>query len=357
MVAKDGRQIAAEVGPELDYLSRVSRKLGVVDLVHDFFDPLVGDWNDLREESERWRKAAKVTEAVTKHVAAPLGGVDARWQGKDADAFLDHMRKVGLAGGDMSDAMNAMADALEETADGVRDIVQDMAHVLADAADSVSGTAALPLEGDQRAIKHIEELKEPVRELHESARQVLEAFLELCDGVSGEAGNFGAVQMQHKYPDRDWTYTAPAKPEAKTPEPAKASDTAAASKSGGSPSTGGGGGVAAGGVGSVGAPAASAAQPQQMQFGGATGVAEQPPPVEKGAGAAPAAAAAGGRPGGASGGMGGGMPMMGGMMGGGAGGQQGGDKEHKPKQRLTGSIDDLLGKPKKAAPKVIGDDD
>ncbi|HEX8865754.1 MAG TPA: hypothetical protein VF821_08865, partial [Lentzea sp.] len=106
-MTKNGRQIAAEVGPELDYLSRVSQKLGVVDLVHDFFDPLVGDWNDLREEAERWRKAAKVSEAVTKHVAAPLGGVDARWQGKDADAFLDHMRKVGLAGGDMSDAMNA----------------------------------------------------------------------------------------------------------------------------------------------------------------------------------------------------------------------------------------------------------
>ncbi|RAS68751.1 type VII secretion system (Wss) protein ESAT-6 [Lentzea atacamensis] len=357
MVAKDGRQIAAEVGPELDYLSRVSRKLGVVDLVHDFFDPLVGDWNDLREEAERWRKAAKVTEAVNNHVAAPLGGVDARWEGKDADAFLDHMRKVGLAGGDMSDAMNAMAEALEETADGVRDIVQDMAHVLADAADSVSGTAALPLEGDQRAIKHIEELKDPVRELHEAARQVLEAFLKLCDGVSGEAGKFDAVRMEHKYPEKDWTYTAPAKPEAKTPEQPKASDTVAAGKGGGgTPSTGGGGG-GAGGVGSVGAPAASATPPPQMQFGGATGVSEQPPPAEKGGAAAPAAAAAGGRPGGAPGGAGmmGGMPMMGGMMGG--GGQQGGDKEHKPRQRLTGSIDDLLGKPKKAAPKVIGDDD
>lgn len=354
-MTKNGRQIAAEVGPELDYLSRVSRKLGVVDLVHDFFDPLVGDWNDLREEAERWRKAAKVTEAVTKHVAAPLGGVDARWEGKDADAFMDHMRKVGLAGGDMSDAMNAMADALEETAEGVRDIVQDMAHVLADAADSVSGTAALPVEGDQRAIKHIEELKDPVRELHESARQVLEAFLKLCDEVSGEAGTFGAVRMEHKYPEKDWTYTAPAKPEAKTPEPAKPSDTVAAGKGGGgAPTTGGGGGggVGAGGVGSVGTPAAP---PQPTQFGGATGVSEQPPPAEKGAGTAPAAAAAGGRPGGAPGGAGMmGMPMMGGMMG---GNQQGGDKEHKPRQRLTGSIDDLLGKPKKAAPKVIGDDD
>jgi uncharacterized protein YukE len=360
VVAKDGRQIAAEVGAELDFLSRVSRKLGVVDLVHDFFDPLVGDWNDLREESERWRKAAKVTEAVNKHVGAPLGGVDARWEGKDAEAFLDHMRKVGLAGGDMSDAMNAMADALEETADGVRDIVQDMAHVLADAADSVSGTAALPLDGDQRAIKHIEELKEPVRELHESARQVLEAFLKLCDGVSGDA-DFGAVRMEHRYPDQDWTYAAPAKPETKMPEPAKASATAAAgtgSHGGGAVGSGGGSGVGGGvggAVGSVGAPAT--ATPQPMQFGGSTGVAEQLPAADRGAGAAPAAAAAGGRSGGASGGMAGGGMMGGGMMGGGAGGQQGGDKEHKPKQRLTGSIDDLLGKPKKAAPKTIGDED
>ncbi|MDT7789777.1 MAG: hypothetical protein QOF58_8196 [Pseudonocardiales bacterium] len=359
-MTKNGRQIAAEVGPELDYLSRVSNKLGVVDLVHDFFDPLVGDWNDLREEAERWRKAAKVSEAVNKHIAAPLGGVDSRWQGKDADAFLDHMRKVGLAGGDMSDAMNAMADALEETADGVRDIVQDMAHVLADAADSVSGTAALPLEGDQRAIKHIEELKEPVRELHDSARQVLEAFLKLCDGVSGEAGHFGSVQMEHKYPDKDWTYTAPAKPVTPAPEPGKPADTntSTASKGGGgTPSTGGGGGGVGGGVGSVGAPAAAAAQ--AMQFGGATGVSEQPPAAEKGAGAAAAAAAAaGGRPGAAGGGAG---AMGGGMMGGmgamGGGGQQGGDKEHKAKMRITGSIDDLLGKPKKAAPKTIGDDD
>jgi uncharacterized protein YukE len=353
VVTKDGRQIAAEVGPELDYLSRVSRKLGVVDLVHDFFDPLVGDWNDLREEAGRWRKAAKVTEAVTEHIAAPLGGVDARWEGKDADAFLDHMREVGLAGGDMSDAMNAMADALEETADGVRVIVQDMAHVLADVADSVSGTAALPLDGDQRAVRHIEEVKHPVRELHESARQVLEAFLELCDGVSGEAGGFGAVRMEHTYPERNWTYAAPARPEAERPESAKVTAAAGsgAATGGGSGAVGGGGGVGTGGGASVGAPAAATEQP--MQFGGATGVAEQVPLADKGGNAGQAAAAAGGRSGAAPGGMMGGMaPMMGAM----GGGQQGGDKEHKPKQRLSGSIDDLLGKPKKAAPKSIGDE-
>ncbi|SDF66688.1 hypothetical protein SAMN05216553_102572 [Lentzea fradiae] len=365
-MAKDGRQIAAEVAPELDYLSRVSRKLGVVDLVHDYFDPLVGDWNDLREEAVRWRKAAEVTDAVTKHVSAPLGGVDARWQGADADAFLDHMRQVGLAGGDMSDAMNAMADALEETAEGVRDIVQDMAHVLADVADSVSGTASLPLEGDQRAVRHIEDVKEPVRELHESARQVMEAFLRLCDGLSGEARGFDAVRMEHRYPEKDWTYTAPAKQAVTLPEAATASATAsagAAVPAGGGGAAGGVGGAGSGagssagsGVGSAGVPAA-ATPASPMQFGGATGVAEQAPAPAGGAGTATAAAAVGGRPGGASGGMGmgmGGMGMMGGMMG---GQQGGGDKEHKPKQRLSGTIEDLLGKPKKAAPKTIGDED
>ncbi|MEU7479342.1 hypothetical protein AB0A63_25370 [Lentzea sp. NPDC042327] len=359
-MAEDGRQIAAEVGPELDFLSRVSRRLGVVDLVHEFFDPLVGDWNDLREEAERWRKAARVTEAVTKHVAGPLGGVDAAWQGRDADAFLEHMRKVGLAGGDMSDAMTAMADALEETADAVRDIVRDMAHVLADAADSVSGVAALPLEGDNRARVHIEDLRDPVRELFESGRQVLEAFLALCDGVAGVEGGFGAVRMEHRYPEQNWTYAPPAKPAVTAPEPAGASATAAAATGGGAPGSGGGvgasgvggSGVGAGGVGGTGAPAAA----QQMQFGGATGVSESLPPAEQGAAGGTTAAAAGGRSGAAPGGgamMGGMAPMMGAM---GGGGQQGGDKEHKSKHRLTGSVEDVLGKPKKAAPKVIGED-
>jgi hypothetical protein len=48
--------------------------------------------------------------------------------------------------------------------------------------------------------------------------------------------------------------------------------------------------------------------------------------------------------------------MMGGAPMGGAGGQQGGDKEHKSKVRIAGSTEDLLGKPKKSAPPVVGQD-
>ena len=47
------------------------------------------------------------------------------------------------------------------------------------------------------------------------------------------------------------------------------------------------------------------------------------------------------------------------MMGGapmGGGGQQGGDKDHKSKVRIAGSAEELLGKPKKTAPPVLGED-
>lgn len=346
-----GRQIAAEFAPQLDFLSRVSRKVGAADLVEEFFDPVVGDWEDLRDEAERWRKAAKVTEVVTKHVAGPLGSVDAAWQGRDADSFVEHMRAVGLAGGDMSDAMSAMADALEETADTVRDIVRDMAHVLADAAESVSGAAALPLDGDRNVVRHLEELRGPVRELFESVRDVLEAFLKLCDGVSGEDGNFSAVTMKHRYPESNWSYTPPAAPKGpeKLPEkPAEAANTAAAGAGGsGGPKAGGGG------AGSISSALGGGEKPQPMQPGGTTAVQEPQHPVEP----RPAAAAAAGA-GGAAPAQGGasmmGAPMMGPM--GAMGGQQGGDKEHKRKQQLTGSVEDLLGKPKKASPKIIGED-
>ncbi|HVK24760.1 MAG TPA: hypothetical protein VM677_25655, partial [Actinokineospora sp.] len=52
---------------------------------------------------------------------------------------------------------------------------------------------------------------------------------------------------------------------------------------------------------------------------------------------------------------GGGMPMMGGM--GGMGGQQGGDAEHKSRNRVVGSPEDIFGKPTKTSPSVIGEDD
>ncbi|WP_033436741.1 WXG100 family type VII secretion target [Saccharothrix sp. NRRL B-16314] len=359
MRGKDGRQIAAAVGPELDYLSGISRRLGVRDLVADYFTPVVGDWNDLSDEAERWRKAGLVAEHVTRDLTKPLGKLDSAWQGKDADSFVEHMRTVGLAGHDMSDAMHAMGEALDHTADGIRDIVEDMSRVFADAADAVSGAAALPVDGDRRVVEALDELHDPAKELHESVRDVLEAFLRLCDGVSGSS-DFADVKMEHKYPEQNWAFTEPAKPDKPTvprapaTPPAETKPAAAGSGSGGGMPGGGGGGVPGGGGGGVPGGVAGGGAPERMQQGGSTAVAE-PHPVEQGA--RPAAAAAAGPSGTPS--AGGGAGMMGGMgmMGGaGAGGQQGGEKEHKSKVQLAGSTEQVFGKPKKSAPPVLGED-
>ncbi|MBB5954886.1 uncharacterized protein YukE [Saccharothrix tamanrassetensis] len=371
---EDGRQIAAAVGPELDYLSGVSRRLGVQDLVEDYFTPVVGSWNDLHDEAGRWRKAGLVAEHVTRDLTKPLGRLDSAWQGKDADSFVAHMQSVGLAGHDMSDAMHAMGDALDQTADAIRDIVEDMSRVFAEAADTVSGAAALPLDGDRRVVEALEELRDPAKELHESVRDVLEAFLRLCDGVSGASG-FADVKMEHKYPEQDWTFTEPAKPGSDKPAGGGAAVAGAVGSGGaaaggppaggatGGASPGGGGGVGGGGVGGGGVPGGgvagggvpggSPAPETRLAPGGSTAV-QEPRPSE--AGPRPAAAAAGGG-GAAHGGVAGGM-VGGGMMGGmGAGGQQGGDKDHKSKVRITGTTEELFGKPKKTAPPIVGEDD
>ncbi|MDQ2582520.1 WXG100 family type VII secretion target [Saccharothrix yanglingensis] len=357
----DGGRIAAEVGAELDYLSGISRRLGVRDLVADYFAPVLGDWDDLHDEAGRWRRAGLVAEHVTRDLTGPLGKLDSAWQGRDADAFVDHMRQVGLAGHDMSDAMHAMGEALDGTAEGVRGIVEDMSRVFAEAAEAVSGAAALPLDGDRRVVEVLDDLHDPVKELHESVRDVLEAFLRLCDGVSG-SDDFADVAMEHRYPERDWTWAAPATPQTATPQtatppglPPAAPEPAAASGGGGSPTGGGGGGVPGGGVPGGGGGVPGGGAPEQMSPGGSTAVSE-PGPAEPAA-ARPAAAAAPGGPAGPGGGTGAGV-VGGGMMGamGGAGGQQGGDKEHRAKVRLAGSTEQLFGKPKKSAPSVLGED-
>ena len=378
MRGKDGRQIESEVGAELDYLSQISRRLGVADLVEDYFAPVVGDWNDLHDEAERWRAAGRAAENVTKDLLKPLGRLDSAWQGASADSFVDHMRTVGLAGHDMTDAMTAMGDALDETAEGIRGIVQDMSQVFQDTADVVSGTAGLPLDGDARIIGHLDELRAPAKEMYESVRDVLEAFHRLCDGLSGVDAEFAGPKMDHRYPERNWTFAEPAadKPQAVTaaagsagapkPETATPAAVGGGSMSGTLPTGGGsvgggsvgggsvgggsvGGGSVDGGVGS----APAAAQHGPTQSGGFTAV-QEPHPVDSGA-VRPAAAASAGGGGAATGGQ----PMGGGMMGGapmGGGGQQGGDKEHRSKVRLAGSTEDVLGKPKKTAPPVLGDD-
>ncbi|GAA3433476.1 WXG100 family type VII secretion target [Kutzneria kofuensis] len=341
----------------LDYLSQISRQLGVTDPVEEYYAPLVGKWSALRDEADRWRKAAKAAGEVTDTLTKSLGGLDASWQGKDADSFMAYMQSYGLSGHDLADAMNAMADALEQTANSVEHLVDQLGDTLAESADTVSEALSVPVHGEKRATEHLDDQHEPTKQLFESVRDVLEAFTKLCSGVHG-GDAFSKITVKHPMPTSNWSYdyAPPAQPQpAAATSPAAAAPAHAAASAAGAAHAAAGGGHAGGGGGAS-MPAAAGIAHEAVQAPGAgnvAGVAEPtaaehftPPPAS-----APAAAAA--AQGGAAQGSGG-MGMMGGMAGG-QKGQGGEDQEHKSKIRLSGDLRDLLGKPEKTAPTVIGE--
>ena len=51
--------------------------------MEEYYAPLVGQWSALRDEADRWRKAAKTAGDVTDTLTKSLGGLDASWQGRE----------------------------------------------------------------------------------------------------------------------------------------------------------------------------------------------------------------------------------------------------------------------------------
>jgi uncharacterized protein YukE len=354
----DGKDVEDSVGGYLDYLSQLCRQLGVPDIVEEYFSPVVGRWTAMHEEAERWRKAGKAAGEVTEGLVKPLGGLDASWEGETADSFIAYMQNVGLAGNDLSDAMTAMAEVLDKTADGIREIVTELAGVLADTAESSSQAMAGPVAGEERTRQHIESMRRPTREFFESVKQILDAFVKLCDGIDG-AKAFEQVKMAHTFPKDNWAakidIPAQPSPDSKTGE-ASAGGAAPGASGGGSAggaSFAGGGGGGGGGVGSAGTPAAPVTP---LEKGAFTTVGEVPgggPAQTSGAAAAAPASGGGGRGPGGGMGMGGMMaPMMGMGAGGGGGGQ-----DHENKSRVVGNPEDIFGAPEDASPAVIGDEE
>jgi uncharacterized protein YukE len=361
MQSPNGAELTAPVNGHLDYLSQLAKHLGVPDPVESYLVPVLGRWRDLHDEAGRWRSVAVVASDVTARLSGPLAGLDAAWQGADANSFLDYMHTVGLAGHDMADALTAMADALDKTANGIRQIAGELVDMLAGAAEQTSDCLALPGGGEARARQHLAELESPGRQLHESVRDVLDAFVKLCDGVQG-GQLFGQITMAHKMPTQNWAppaVTAPAplritpQPPV-TPPPAQVAPPATAPPLTAPPvatpvATPAAASAPAVQHGGVPAHAAAVAAHQAPSPGSASAAvvnsaSTSPPTVP---GSAPPATA--GSP--AAGG--GGMPM-GGM--GGMGGGRGGDAEHKTKIRTFGDPREIFGKPDHTAPRTIGEE-
>ncbi len=336
--APDGADVENRIATQLDYLSKLARHLGIADPVEEYFAPVVGRWSDLHAEAERWRVVGEGTEQVTEALAKPLGGLDAAWDGEAAQSFIAYMQKVGLAGNDLADAMIAMADVLDKTADGVREIVVQLATVMAETAETASEAMALPVQGDDRTREYLDLMRRPTKELFEAVRQVLEGFVQLCEGVDG-AGAFEGVAMAHTFPEDNWTMPAPPKSPT-APPPAEPPDTGT-DKAG----AGGGGGGGLGGGGGAG----GVSTPRPLGVGN-TVAGEQIPRGDAPAAAAAAAAAPKG-----TGRTGMGMPMMPFMPMGAQG--AGGDGSHKSRSRVVADPQDVFGKPAKTSTPVIGADD
>lgn len=346
--APNGKDIENQIAAQLGYLSKLARHLGINDPVEEYFAPVIGRWSDMHEEAEHWRAVSDGVEQVTDALNKPLGQLDAAWDGEAANSFIAYMQRVGLAGNDLSDAMAAMAEVLDQTANGIREIVVQLATVMAETAETASEAMVMPVQGDTRTREYLDMMRRPSKELFEAVRQILEAFVSLCEGAEDD-DTFGGVTMAHLYPEENWT--VPGLPSVPAPGtgPVDTSTDLAGVGAGG---LGGGGGFGGGGggMGGGGALAASAAAP--LSPGGLTMAGEQPQVSTPPPAAAAAAAAGSGGPKGGMGGMGM-APMMGGM---GAQGQ-GGDQNHKNNSRVVGNPTDIFGKPEKASTPVIGADD
>ncbi|MEV5539270.1 WXG100 family type VII secretion target [Saccharopolyspora shandongensis] len=374
-----------EVAEHLDYLSRIADELDFANSIPADLAELVGRHEELLAAARVWRKGAESIEHAAEGVQGKLGGIDSAWQGKDADAFLAHIREVGVASHDLVDTMRALADVLDHTVEALQSQFEDLGALVAEAADSVSGALLEPDEGHKRARKHLTELAQPAQELAESISDTYRAFARFCDDVAA-GGSTGPAKLEHRMPAEAWDFNAPAAPAPTDPaaaEPAAAGadgaggggaagadgagggGAAGADGAGGGGAAGadgaGGGGAAGGagggsaGVGGGGAAGASgtaaAGGPEQELTPGDTTRAGEPSVIPPAAAAAAGGAAVAG--GAAAGGMYGGMMPMG-MMGGMAGGQ-GGGQERKNQSRLKSKPEELFGTPPDAAPSVFGE--
>ncbi|MPZ82868.1 MAG: hypothetical protein GEV28_21695 [Actinophytocola sp.] len=344
---QDGNDIANDFAGHLDYLSRLAHDLGVSDPVEEYFAPVVGRWSDLSAEADRWRLVGDAADEVTEALNTPLGKLDAAWDGEAADSFIAYMQKVGLAGQDLSDAMLGIADALDITAEGIREIVQQLAGVLGETAETASEAMVMPVQGDDRTRQYLDLMRRPTKELFESVRQVLEAFVELCEGIDGSQ-EFQKITMAHPFPEQNWAFEQPKVPETPKPPAVDGTDDKTEAAELGAGGGGGGAGVGGGG-GGVGAGAGGTS----MSPGGYTVATEQAPVPKPEGTAAAAAVSSSGTGSGAARGMGSGMMPMG-MMGG--MGQQG-SGDHKSRTHVVGDPEDIFGQPEKASSPVIGDDD
>lgn len=327
-----GEELVEAAAPHLAFVSELSGHLGLIDPVEAYLTPLAGRWEDLKDEADRLRKAAKAAGTVSKELAEDLGRLDAGWAGKDADAFVTYIVDINAAGSDVEDALTTLAGSLDELVLSIRRILTDLVEILVDTAELTSETAMLPVGGVRRARTQLEEAQESAKALYEAARDVLEGFVRFCDGVDDPDAGSRSIEIAHRYPQDEFKLHDDSEaPGAPVPEKAAAeADSGAASDE-------------------------QSTSPSSAD-GRKTG--SQEPLIEQGQAPIPEVAPVQAAPAHGQGvaGTGSAMmpmgmaPMMGGMGG-------GGQTAHQSKTRPASKPSDVVGEPGQVVPPVIGEDD
>ncbi|WP_285482848.1 WXG100 family type VII secretion target [Amycolatopsis sp. NBRC 101858] len=333
----EGDEIAATAEPYLAYLTDVSHQLGLIDPVETYFRPLIGRWGDLGAEAGRLRQAASAAAEVSTRLDEGLGRLDGGWEGRDADAFVAYMREIGAAGGDLQEAMTVLAGALDELVTTLRHVVVDLVEVLVDAADLISETMTLPSGGTKRARVQLRETQDSAKALYETARDVLEAFDRLCDGVDDPDATARSIEIAHRYPEERFQLHDEASNGASAGEEPASADSASADSA-----------TSAASADDVTTPSSASGDPAAPKHTAAgtpdaaqpADAAPQPAPPEQDNHNSTS----------------GGVPMMP-MMGFGAFGGGGGQGRRQSKTRPTTTPSELLGDPGLVAPPVIGEDE
>ncbi|MFI7118221.1 WXG100 family type VII secretion target [Amycolatopsis sp. NPDC049868] len=199
-----GEDLVEAAAPHLAFVSELSGHLGLIDPVETYLTPLVGRWEDLKDEADLLRKAAKTAGNVSKELSEDLGRLDAGWSGKDADAFVAYIVDIHAAGSDVEDALTTLASSLDELVLSIRRILTDLVEVLVDTAELTSETAMLPVGGVRRARTQLEEAQESAKALFEAARNVLEGFVRFCDGVDDPDAGSRSIEIAHRYPQDEF---------------------------------------------------------------------------------------------------------------------------------------------------------
>jgi uncharacterized protein YukE len=336
-----GDDLVEAAAPHLAFLTELSGHLGLIDPVEAYLTPLAARWEDLKDEADRLRKAAKTAGTVSKELSEDLGRLDAGWSGKDADAFVAYIGDINVAGSDVEDVLTTLAGSLDELVLSIRRILTDLVEVLVDTAELTSETAMLPVGGVRRARTQLEEAQESAKGLFEAARDVLEGFVRLCDGVDDPDATSRSIEIAHRFPQEEF----------------KLHDNSAAA-GGPVPEKNAVDGAEAAEPGSDAVPEEQTTSPSAADHAEGRKTGSQEPLIEQGQALIPevAPAQASPAPGQAAAGVGSAMMPMGmASMGMGMGG--GGRTAHQSKTRPASKPSDVVGEPGQVVPPVIGEDD